>query len=210
MGIESVIVDRLPIVTFSTYTAKSGRVKIGHDSIKAVGPAEEQIFRAEMSKNEKVLKAVERQTWARKNGVITPLQDSTPGMWLYKKRDDLADMPIPFLSEAEMGPPEQVIAKEAMWDYTKRLYAKADGDARQELANELADKYNLDLSKKQKITDLPWPRASAAFVTVVGVIGHPDVRLKADELTVIQDAGAVVPEAALPDDAGDEGLPDEL
>jgi hypothetical protein len=219
MGICKILAERLPIVKFQTYTKTTGRVGIKHDSIMAEGAAEQRIFRAEMAKNDEVLESVNRQTWAVRNGVVTPLSDSTPGMWLYKIRDDLAGMPIPFesLSEAEMGPPEQVIAKEAMWDYTKRLYAKADTDARQELATELFDKYGLDLSKKGKLTDLPWPRASAAFVTVIGVIGNPDVKIRVDELTVIQDAGAGVPLSGLPglvpvsgltDDGGE--LPDEL
>jgi hypothetical protein len=87
-AIEAQVVERLPIVRFTTVEGKDGGCYIAYDSLSPGDPMSESSYRALMVENEDIKKAIERETAARREGRLEPIQQSTPGMPGVELRDD--------------------------------------------------------------------------------------------------------------------------
>lgn len=197
MGIEFILVSRLPIITLSTRAAQrkdgSATVRVRHDSVSALPMELEANTRAGIYANAAAMEAIDRAIAARKGGLALPLDAATLGMPGYETVNDHAGAQIPF-SPGDMESPAQRAGKAVLRDHINRV-AGALGDMFRngawDVISSFLRPYGLANKEGTGFIDVPFGQITVAYLAVMEKAGELDegLRLTADEVTLIREAG---------------------
>ena len=197
MGVESILVDRLPILTLKTRKATrkdgSAAVRVQHDSVSRLPVELEANTRAGIYQNEAAMEAINRAIAARKSGPAVPLGNATLGMPGFETVDDHAGAQIPF-TQGDTESSAQQAAKAVLRDHINRVAITLGDPFRKQAWKVISDflrPYGLAGQEGTGFIDIPFGQITVAYLAVMKEAGElaPAQLMTMDEVTLIRDAG---------------------
>lgn len=197
MGVESILVDRLPIVTLKTRGATrkdgSAAVRVQHDSLSRLPPELEANTRAGIYQNEAAMEAINRAITARQSGLALPLSAATLGMPGFEAVDDHAGAQVPFMPGDTESPAAQA-GKAVLRDHINRVAQELGEWFRNQAWDVISGylrPYGLANEEGTGFIDIPFGQIAVAYLAVMRHAGELDetLRMTMDEVTTIRDAG---------------------
>lgn len=197
MGLESILENRLPILTLTTRKATrkdgSAAVRVQHDSVSRLPVELEANTRAAIYQNEAAKEAINRAIAARKGGLALPLAAATLGMPGFESVDDHAGAQIPF-TQGDTESPAAQAGKAVLRDHINRVAAALGDPFRKQAWDVISGflrPYGLASQEGTGFIDIPFGQITVAYLAVMEKAGELDeaLRMTVDEEVTLRDAG---------------------